>query len=143
MSQTIHYPTAGEAERLSAEFDRIVQETFDELTGAGVKVRTDVIMRARDEGLSSPVRVGASLYVAHTVHDDPEIAVYDNPDDEQLREILAKAAAYSGDWFHSKVLLRFSGQWSALQTEVAELDEDSGVFLMFDYPETSLTFEGE
>jgi hypothetical protein len=133
MNDTMQFPTTEEADRISAEFDVIVQHTFDELTRNGVRVRTDVVLRSRNEGLSSPVRVGASLFVSRAIQSDPDVVEYDDPSEAQLREILARAERYTGDWYHSKVTLHYTGHWTPLQTEVAELDEESGVFVIFDY----------
>lgn len=134
MSDTIEFPTDDDAERFSTEFDRIVENTLFELRESGQKVRTDVIMKERNEGESSAVRVGATLYVAKAVQSDPDIQLYENPTDEELEEILLKAASYTGTWYHSHVVFTATGEWSALQSKVADLDEESGVFLSVHYP---------
>lgn len=134
MSDMIEFPTDDDAERFSDEFDRIVENTLFELRESGQKVRTDVIMRERDEGESSAVRVGASLYVAKAVQSDPNIRLYENPSDAELEEILSTAADYTGTWYHSHVVFTSSGEWSDLQKRVADLGEESGVFLSVQYP---------
>lgn len=139
MSDDIQYPTADEAEQFSDEFDKIVDNTLAELNQSADRVRTDIIMSNRDEGESSPVRLGATLFVSQAVAADPEIKQYENPTDEQMHEILDRAANYTGTWYHSKVTLYSTGKWTPLQAKVAELDEESGVFLMFHYPSRTLT----
>jgi hypothetical protein len=134
MSDIIEFPTDDDAERFSAEFDRIVENTLFELRESGQKVRTDIIMKERNEGESSAVRVGATLYVAKAVQSDPDIRLYENPTDAELEEVLLKAADYSGTWYHSHVVFTSTGDWSPLQKRVAELDEESGVFLSIHYP---------
>jgi hypothetical protein len=134
MSDKIEYPTEDEAQQFSEEFDRIVENTLFELRESGYKVRTDIIMKERNEGESSAVRVGATLYVAKAVESDPEIQLYENPTDAELEEILLKAADYTGTWYHSRVVLTYTGEWTPLQVKVAELDEESGVFLSLHYP---------
>ena len=134
MSDRIEFPTEDEAQRFSDEFDRIVEDTLSELRESGSKVRTDVIMKDRNEGESSAVSLGATLYVAKAVQSDPDIQLYENPSDAELEEILLKAADYTGTWYHSHVVFTFTGEWTPLQARVAELDEDSGVFLTMHYP---------
>lgn len=134
MSDNVEFPTEDEAQRFSDEFDQIVENTLFELRESGHKVRTDVIMKDRNEGESSAVRVGATLYVAKAVESDPEIRLYENPSDAELEEVLLKAADYTGTWYHSHVVLTFTGDWTPLQAKVAELDEESGVFLSVHYP---------
>ena len=136
MSDTIDYPTSDEAQRFSEEFDNIVTETLSELNTNGVRLRTDIIMSERNEGESSPVRLGATLYVSKAVNNDPDIKHYENPTEDELLEILNKSENYTGTWYHSKVTLYFRGKWTPLQAKVAELDEESGVFLQFHYPQS-------
>lgn len=134
MSENIEFPTEDDAQRFSDEFDRIVENTLSELRESGHKVRMDIIMKERNEGESSAVRVGATLYVAKAVQSDPDIQLYENPSDAELEEILLKAASYTGTWYHSHVVFTFMGEWTPLQAKVAELDEESGVFLSLHYP---------
>jgi hypothetical protein len=134
MSDKIEFPTEDEAQRFSEEFDRIVESTLSELLEHGDKKRTDIIMQERNEGESSAVRVGATIYVAKAVESDPEVKFYENPTDAELEAILLKAASYTGTWYHSRVVLTFTGEWTALQAMVADLDEESGVFLSLHYP---------
>lgn len=134
MSDIVEFPTDDEAERFSEEFDRIVDNTLSELWENGDKKRMDVIMKERNEGESSAVRVGATIYVARAVETDPDVKLYENPSDAELEEVLLKAADYTGTWYHSRVVLTYSGEWSALQAKVAGLDDESGVFLCLQYP---------
>ena len=134
--QPLTLPSSKDAEAYSEEFDNIAGATLHELVEAQTHLRTELIMQDRDEGLSSPVRLGATLYVAHAVDADPEIAKYDDPTDEELQQVLDRAASYDGDWYHSRVTLNYTGSWSPLQEQIAELDEESGVFIVFNY-ETS------
>lgn len=133
MTDEMQMPSPEEAEQLSEAFDRVVAKTLHELAGRSTHERLELIMRERAEGLSSPVRAGATVYVAHAVENDPKVAKYDHPTDDDLRTVLAKAETYTGQWYHSRVVLSFHGTWSPLEQEVAELDEDSGVFVVFDY----------
>lgn len=135
MSNRIEHPTEDEVQLFSDEFDRIIDNTLFELSENGVKVRADVIMKDRNEGESSAVRVGASLHVSRLIESDPDIIYYDNPTDAELEEILARAANYTGSWYHSYVVLTLSGEWSSLQCKVAELDDESGIFLSIRCPE--------
>jgi hypothetical protein len=73
--------------------------------------------------------------VAKAVQSDPDIRLYENPTEAELEEILLKAASYTGTWYHSHVVFTSTGDWSVLQKRVAELDEESGVFLSIHYPE--------
>lgn len=133
MTQEIQLPTAEEAEQLSERFDRVACTTLHELAGRCTHERLELIMQGRAEGLSSPVRVGATVYVRKAVEDDPWVTKYDEPTDADLHEVLAKAESYDGQWYHSRVILNFYGSWTPLEREVAELDEESGVFIVFNY----------
>lgn len=133
MTNEIQLPSAEEAEQLSERFDRVACTTLHELAGSRKHERLELLMQSRAEGLSSPVRAGATVYVRKAVEDDPTVTKYDDPTDADLREVLAKAESYDGRWYHSRVVLNFYGSWTPLQREVADLDEESGVFIVFNY----------
>lgn len=141
MNSELRLPSEKEASELSDRFDRKVCSTLQELVERQAHERFETLMEASGEGLSSPVRVGAEVYIAHAVEDDPKVAKYDNPSDLELLEVLNRAAKYTGDWYHSRVVLKFYGSWSPLQRAVAELEEESGVFVIFDYEASSETVE--
>lgn len=137
MNTKIELPTNEQAERFSEQFEQAVWEAMADLLERQPKMRADLILR--DLGiatLSSPVRVAVMQYVKSAVEADPLVTSFDQPSVEDLRHIIAKAEHYGGDWYHSRVTLRYSGSWTPLEQEVSELDEESGVFVEFHYPDT-------
>lgn len=136
MNIKMELPTEEQAARFSEQYDKTVEETLAKLLLQAPMVRADIIIAERQASLSSPVRVAALLYVKAALEGDAEVECFDYPTAQNLRHVLAKAESYEGDWFHSRVTLRYSGGWSPLEQEVAELDEESGVFVEFHYPDT-------
>jgi hypothetical protein len=112
------------------EFDRVVVDTFQRLKASDRKVRPDVL-GLDDE--NSPASVGAWLFVADELGTDSDVLTYSNPTEEELRVILVRALEYSGDWYHSRVTLCFTGEWSRLEEAITELPASAGVFLSYSY----------
>ena len=77
--------------------------------------------------------------------DDPNIDRYENPSEEQMRRIIERAKAYTGNWYHTEITfplgaseMKFgtvNGQkttHSELVHRIEELGEDHGIFLMYE-----------
>lgn len=75
---------------------------------------------------------------------DPDIDRYRNPDEAQMRKIIERAEAYTGDWYHTEVTFPLgttgrsskpSGEplnpYFELVHRIEELGEDHGIFLMY------------
>lgn len=84
----------------------------------------------------SPEEINELLIELRTIDEDPEIAYYDLPNIQEMKEIIEKAEDYSGTWYHSKVVL--SGfeedlEKQELKNKISELGEDRGIALSWTY----------
>lgn len=115
-----------------------INDAYAELKELGVVARAEILSEGAEKGSSEDV--GATLYELRTVESDSNVARYDDPSDEELLEVLAKAEAYEGDWFHSYVRMTCVGGWTPLQQRVKDLPSSAGVYRSYSFSEPADLF---
>jgi hypothetical protein len=111
--------------------DKSITDAYAELKERGVVARAEILSEGSEPGSSEDV--GATLYELRTVVGDSSVQRYDDPSDEELLEVLAKAEAYDGDWFHSYVKMTSVGGWTPLQQRVKDLPSSAGVYRTYSF----------
>lgn len=91
----------------------------------------------------SPEEIQALLDEHRAVEADSSITVYVHPTVEEMQHVIKTAESYTGEWYHSKVILTpdvYTGQQKELSERIKAFDEEKGIYLLFEYeidPETS------
>jgi hypothetical protein len=122
------------------ELGWLVRQRLDDISAAsayfrekGLVARAEVLAAGTEPG--SAEDVGAIIFEREAVMADTNIKHYENPSDDELLEILAKAETYEGDWYHSYVSMTSDGGWTPLQQRVVDLPDTAGVYRIYSYTE--------
>lgn len=115
-----------------------IADAYAELKELGVVARAEILSKGAKKGSSEDV--GATLYELRTVESDSNVQRYDDPSDEELLEVLAKAESYVGEWFHSSVRMTCVGDWTPWQKRVRELPSSAGVYRSYSFSEPAFLF---
>jgi len=69
------------------------------------------------------------------VYSDKNIVHYEAPDVEEMKKIIETAKSYTGEWYHSEVVLKLddfiSEENHSLQEEIIGLGASHGIFLAY------------
>lgn len=85
----------------------------------------------------SDEEIKAIIQNQYDILNDPAIKQYDNPTLIQMETILAEAEVYSGEWYHSYVILHSDAlktpEEKALINQINNLPEEKGIALAHSY----------
>jgi hypothetical protein len=99
-----------------------------------------VIPACSPEHECSDEEISALHHELLAVEADPEVIKYVNPETTVLGAIVEKATAYTGEWYHSSVVIPGSreqtadmAEYNQLCDKLEELGAEHGLFLLFEY----------
>lgn len=77
----------------------------------------------------------------HAIDEDTEIVRYDLPSVKEMKEIIEKAENYTGQWYHSNVVLlgnKENLEKEELKNKISQLGEENGIALAWRYPDKDI-----
>lgn len=80
--------------------------------------------------------INAIIKEHFTVAKDDSVIKYDTPTITDLKQTLAAAATYTGDWYHTSVSLNMDEtdpEYVALREQIKQLPPEAGVYAFYSY----------
>jgi len=96
-----------------------------------------LVTQCSPEHECSDEEISAILEESVAVDNDPEVIRYDLPDINDLKTIVEKAESYTGEWYHSNVLVSETDvedeEYNTLRNKAVELGTDHGIYISFTF----------